>query len=87
MPDKPNQRLRALRPIEYPTAPSVISAIRSGQNPPMHLRGHVRIEAGEWADEWARLMPASSIALYVRKGWVEAVEVESDPVAAVEGGE
>lgn len=73
------KRYRATRPLEFWTAPSVLAKLRAGENLPMHLRGKAtRLAAGAWADEWARLMPKSSVDLYVRKGWVEAVEVESD---------
>lgn len=56
--------------IEYPTDPAIVRRIKRGEKVAYAERGHRRAECGELVDD----IPKESLAVLVRKGWIEAAE-------------
>lgn len=58
--------------IEYPTDPAIIRKLKRGDRVPYGDRGHKRAECGDVVDD----IPKESVAVLVRKGWIEVSEGE-----------
>lgn len=78
------KRYRALVPLYYAGDPDVVRAILAGENPPLTQRGERKLAPGDWADPLVRLVPRSTVRLYVNKGLLEEVD-ESDQEVASDG--